>query len=294
MDKPFLKLHLSILLAGFTGIFGKLILLESFPLVWYRMLFTSILFLGYLWFAKKIPLIPLREAAKLSCLGALLAVHWVFFYGSIKYANVSIGVVCFAMNGFFAAIFEPIANRKAISPRELCYSLITVCGIMMIFHFDTQYRTGIILGVISAALAALHVVGIRRVGRNRPATPIFLYQMGGGFLLITLLSPAYFALFPGMVLVPTVEDIIYLLLLASACTIGLFLLQIQALQKISAFTVSLSYNLEPVYSIILAMALFGEARELGLAFVAGLVCITASVGLQSVYALRQIRNLPSS
>ena len=291
MDKPFLKLHISVVIAGFTGIFGKLISLEAGPLVWYRMLLTSLLFLGYLWVAGKIPRIPLREAAKISCLGMLLAIHWICFYGSIKYSNVSVGVVCFALNGFFAAIFEPIANRKPISSRELCYSLISVCGIALMFHFDTHYRTGIILGILSAALAALYVVGIRHIGRDRPATPVFLYQMTGGFLLLTLLVPAYLAMFPETSLIPTTGDIGYLLLLASVCTIGLFILQIQALQKISAFTVSLSYNLEPVYSIVLAMLLFNEAKELGAPFAAGLACIVVSVSLQSLYALRQMRGV---
>lgn len=32
--------------------------------------------------------------------------------------------------------------------------------------------------------------------------------------------------------------------------------------KISAFTVSLSYNLEPIYSILLTMAFFGEAPSM--------------------------------
>ncbi|MCC8194602.1 MAG: DMT family transporter [Deltaproteobacteria bacterium] len=294
MTNPFVKLHVSILIAGFTGIFGKLITLQAGPLVWYRMLFTSVLFLAYLWLAKKMPRIPLREAVKIACIGAIVASHWVCFYGSIKYANVSIAVVCFALNGFFTAIFEPVANRKSVSVREICYSLITVCGIALIFHFDTQYRTGILLGVVSAALAALYTVGIRRIGKSHSATSIFLYQMTGGFTLLTLLAPAYLAVFPETVAAPSAMDLVYLLLLSSICTIGLFILQIQALQKISAFTVSLSYNLEPIYSIVLAMILFGEAKELGAAFVAGLVCIAISVCLQSLSAVRQMRAAPSA
>ena len=67
----------------------------------------------------------------------------------------------------------------------------------------------------------------------------------------------------------------------------MFLLQIQALRKISAFTVNLSFNLEPIYSIILAIILFDEAAELGPAFFVGLGLICASVALQSIAAARQ-------
>lgn len=293
MNNPFVKLHISILLAGFTGILGKCIALPAGPLVWYRLLFTASLFGGYLWVAGKLPRIPLREAGKIAAVGTLVTLHWIFFYGSIKYANVSIAVVCFALTGFFTAIFEPLAAKKSVSLRELCYSLITVCGVALIFHFDTRYRTGIILGVLSAAFAGLFTVGIRRVGATNASSDMFLFQILGGFLLLTLLAPAYLAFFPETALIPSGMDLVYLFALSSVCTIGMFLLQIQALRHISAFTVSLSYNLEPIYSIVLAMILFGEAKELGLSFAAGLACIVLSVSLQSLYVMRQVRRTGS-
>ena len=38
--KGFIQLHLSVLLAGFTGLFGRLITLNEVDIVWYRMLFV--------------------------------------------------------------------------------------------------------------------------------------------------------------------------------------------------------------------------------------------------------------
>ncbi len=287
MGNAFAKLHAAIALAGLTAIFGKLIQLPEGPLVWYRMLLTSALFSGWLLATGKMPRIPAREALVICGVGVLLAVHWIFFYGSIKYANVSIAVVCFALVGFFTAIFEPLFSGGRVSPREILFSLITVCGIALIFHFDARHRTGIVLGVLSAALAALFNIATRRVGRKHPSTAMLLYQMIGGFVFLSLAAPAYLALFPGQALLPAARDALYLFLLSSLCTIGLFLLQIQALQSISAFTVSLSFNLEPVYSIALAMVLFGEAGELGASFFIGLALICASVLLQSVCVLRR-------
>ena len=287
MGNAFAKLHLSIFLAGFTGILGKLIQLPEGPLVWYRMLMTSVLFFGYLLATKELPRIPAREAGKICGVGALIALHWIFFYGSIKYANVSIAVVCFALTGFFTAILEPLCSGTKISLRELLFSLVTVAGIALIFHFDTRYRTGIILGVISALFAALFTIAMRRVGRKHDSSTMLLFQMAGGLAFLTLAAPGYLALFPGAVVVPAGLDLLYLFLLSSLCTIGMFLFQIQALRSISAFTVNLSFNLEPVYSILLAMILFGEASELNFSFFMGLALICASVLLQTVYAIRQ-------
>ena len=180
MRNAFVKLHLSIVLAGFTGIFGKLIQLPEGPLVWYRMLMASVLFFFYLLVAGNLPRIPVREVCKICGVGALIALHWMFFYGSVKYANVSIAVVCFALAGFFTAILEPLFGRTKLSPRELLFSLLTVAGIALIFHFDTHYRTGIILGVISAVFAALFTIAMRRVGKSHDSTTMLLFQMVGG------------------------------------------------------------------------------------------------------------------
>ena len=51
--------------------------------------------------------------------GAIVALHWVFFYGSIKYANVSIGLVCFSAVGFFTALLEPLILKRRINAVEL-------------------------------------------------------------------------------------------------------------------------------------------------------------------------------
>lgn len=287
MNNPFVKLHVAILLAGMTGILGKLIQLSEGPLVWWRMLMTSLLLFAYLWHAGKLPRIALRDMLAIMGIGCLIAIHWIFFYGSIKAANVSIAVVCFALTGFFTAILEPLFFRRRISPREICFSLITVFGIALIFHFDTRYRLGIILGVLCAVFSALFTICVRKMGDRHTSSTMLLFQMIGGWAFLTLCAPVFLALAPGVPVMPTLSDWIYLFLLSSVCTIGLFLLQIQALQQISAFTVNLSFNLEPVYSIAIAMAFLGEANELNFSFFAGLAMICVSVVLQSMYALRQ-------
>ena len=45
--KGFIQLHLSVMLAGFTGLFGRLITLNEVDIVWYRMLFTSLILLVF-------------------------------------------------------------------------------------------------------------------------------------------------------------------------------------------------------------------------------------------------------
>lgn len=281
MDKTYLKLHFSILLAGFTGVFGKLISLNEGLLVWYRVLLTSLFLFVFLAVTRKLSKISFSDFVRISKVGAVLALHWVFFYGSIKASNVSIGVVCYSLIGFFTAVLEPVILHRKFSGRELMYSLITLLGVMLIFSFDTRYRLGITLGVVSAALASLFTIMTKKISNDYPPRTILFYEMLGGFVFISALLPLYLQVFPVASIVPSVQDTIWLLLFVVFCTALLQLLLIVVLKKISAFTVSLSYNLEPIYSILLAMAFFGEAKELNFAFYAGVALIILSVLLQT-------------
>lgn len=280
MKQAFIKLHLSIILAGFTGIFGKLITLNEGLLVWYRMLITSLLLFILLKIWKKFRLLPLQDMIRIGGVGFLLAMHWVFFYASIKASNISIGVICFSLVGFFTAILEPFINHRRFSVTELILSLITLSGIILIFNLDMRYQSGIILGVISSALAALFTIMNKRVGADYTSSTMLFYEMGGGFICLSVILPVYLYNFQVDTLVPSTQNIIYLMVFSVFCTILLYILQIQALKSISAFTVNLSYNLEPVYSIVLAMAFFGEAKELNYSFYLGLTLIVLSTVLQ--------------
>lgn len=155
MKQVIIKLHISILLAGATGLFGKLITLNEGLLVWYRMLLASGLFFLFLVVSKRFRRISVHDFIRIAGVGFLIALHWVFFYGSIKASNVSVGVVSFSTVGFFTALFEPLILKRKIRLREFIYSFISLLGVCLIFSLDVRYRLGIGLGVISGALASL-------------------------------------------------------------------------------------------------------------------------------------------
>lgn len=285
------KLHLSIVISCFTSIFGRLISLNEGVLVWERLLISfCALYLLAAWKKKLEKAAPL-ELLKILGVGILLGIHWLFFYGSIKYANVSIGIICFSSVGLFTAIFEPLINKHGFSKREILYSLITIAGIFLIFHFDSGFRTGIILGTISSAVAAIYSIVNKRVSsRHEHSSFMLVYELLGGLIFISAILPFYLHFFPVPSLIPSPTDLLWLLLLSLCCTIGLYLLQIQALKKLSAFTVNLSYNLEPIYTILLAMLIFNEAKEVNFAFYIGLSLIMLSVLLQTRTAIANVEN----
>jgi len=287
MKKAFIQLHIAVFLAGFTAILGKLILLNEGLLVWYRIFLTVLVLGGIMFFQKQLKRIPLNAAIKIAGVGLIIAIHWVTFYGSVKYANVSVALVCFSATGFFTAIFEPLIFRKKVVVAELLLGVLAISGIYIIFDFHPQYKTGIIFGIFSAMGSALFPIFNKQLlSRFTPRT-LTLYELGGGLAALTILLPFYLNSFPATYYLPTLTDWGWLLILAIICTVLCFDLQLNALKKISAFTANLTYNLEPIYGIILAFIFFRENKQFHNEFFIGLGLILLAIVLQMIRVIRQ-------
>lgn len=286
MRNAFLQLHTAIFLASCSGIFGTLIQLSEVLITWYRMLFAATAMIIIVLLSKK-KITFRRDKLKIAAAGFLLGLHWIFFYGSILYANVSVGVVCFCLSGFFTALLAPLAGKKRISIIELLVSGLTMAGILLIFHFDDAFRTGIILGIVSSLLFALFTISNERINRTNDTMEVTTCEMCGGAIGIGILLPLYRYFSPAGSILPMPEDLVYLFILSLVCTVGAFLLLNRAQQKIPAFTVSLSFNLEPVYAILLAVILFHEDKQLTASFFIGLALIILSLLLQTIRVMMQ-------
>jgi drug/metabolite transporter (DMT)-like permease len=277
MKKAFLQLHIAVFLAGFTGILGRLITLNEGMIVWYRLLFTAITMWVLFGLMKKLKALSFPEILKVSAVGFIAAMHWVTFYSSIKYANVSVALVCFSAIGFFTALFEPLILRKKMNYMELLLGLVTIAGIYIIFHFEAQYKTGIIIGIISSILAALFPIYNREFLKRMNVETLLTWQQTGGLLLLSALLPAYLAKFPADHFLPGWSNFGWLLVLSWICSVIAFQLSGNALKRLSAFTVNLTYNLEPVYGILLAFMVYHENELLSKWFYIGFAIIAVAL-----------------
>jgi drug/metabolite transporter (DMT)-like permease len=118
---------------------------------------------------------------------------------------------------------------------------------------------------------------------------VTFYELGGGWLTLTFLLPFYLGAFPPGHFIPSFPDFLWLLVLSLLCTVLAFRLSVGALREISPFTVNLSYNLEPVYGILLACLIYREDRHLGDGFLPGFAVILFSVAFQSLRVWRKGR-----
>jgi drug/metabolite transporter (DMT)-like permease len=293
MKKAFIQLHIAVVFAGFTAILGKLIDLNEGMLVWYRMFLSAVTLAIILYFRNELKKLSLKNCLMLFGVGAIIAMHWVTFYGSIKYSNVSVSVTCLSAIGFFTSLLEPLIIRRRLDIVEVLLGLLAIAGIYLIFNFYPEYKTGTIFGILSALLACLFPILNKKILNNFSPKIVTLYEMTGGCIALCFILPLYFHFFPANYFLPTATDWMWLLVLAWICTVFAFILSLNSLKHISAFTVNLSYNLEPVYSIIMAFIIFKENKFLGPGFYYGFALILLAITLQMmrVYHERKINKI---
>ena len=284
--KNYFLLHLLVFIWGFTAILGTLISIDAIPLVWYRMLFATILIFVYFIIKKKSLRISPRAFLKFLFTGILIALHWVFFFSAIKIANVSIALVAMSTGALFTSIIEPFFFKRKLILLELIFGLIVISGLYLIFDTENTYTLGIIFALIASFLSALFTVLNGLFIKDHDAETISFYQLffGVAFITIYILSTTGFSLKDFSL---NNSDLFYLLILSSICTAYAFIVSVKIMKYLTPYTVMLTINLEPVYGIILAVLIFGEKEKMSPQFYIGASVILITVIINGLLKNRQ-------
>jgi len=282
-------MHVAIFLWGFTGLLGKLITLNEGMLVWYRMLISSMA-IGLLLAARgKLPRLRAGELFRIAGVGVLVMLHWVTFYASIKLASISVAMICLSTIALFASIIEPLVNRRKFDYLEIVFSAVAVIGISHIYATDASASAGILIGIVSALISATFSVFNKRLATRHAPLTISFVELFSGWLFLTFLLPVYTRIQPTTAFVPGAGDTVFLLILSLVCTVLTWILSLQALRKVTAFTMGLALNLEPVYGIILAVLFAGEGHYITVDFLLGALTILVTVVLHTMYKFSRRR-----
>lgn len=284
--KNYLHLHFIVFIWGFTAILGALISLDALPLVWFRMLFAVGFILIYIYF-KKIPFrIPTKSAIKFILTGFIIALHWFTFFKAIKVSNVSITLACLSTGAFFTSLLEPILYGKKVVWYEVFFGLLVVFGLCIIFNVEGKYVEGMIYALICAFLSALFAVINSQFVKTHNSVVISFYELAGGVAFFTALllfsnsfTPNFFQL--------SSKDFMYLMILSSICTAYAIIASTALMKHLSAYTVMLTINLEPIYGIILAVIIFKEKEKMSTEFYIGAILILATVIINAIIKSRK-------
>lgn len=289
--KHHLHLHLIVLIWGFTAVLGALISLEAIPLVWFRMFIAAAAVLIFMLVSGRWKKPDKYSLFKMLGLGLALALHWLTFFGAIKISNVSVTLSVMATGAFFTAFLEPLIFKRPMNWQEVTLGLFAVLGLGIIFHATTQYFWGILMALFSAFLSALFSVFNGRLVQENSATTISFFELFFGvlgisvYLLITGGFDADFFVLSG-------SDWLYITILATICTAYAFIASVNLMKWLTPFTLMLTINLEPVYGILLALLIFGEAEYMSGTFYLGAAIILCTVLANGYIKTKGRRNYP--
>jgi drug/metabolite transporter (DMT)-like permease len=274
--KSYLHLHVIVFIWGFTAVLGALISLDALPLVWYRMVLAVGFILLYVWY-KKVPLqIQKRILLQLLFAGVIIALHWFTFFRAIKVSNVSVTLACLSTGAFFTSFLEPILFGRKVIWYEVFFGVIVIIGLSIIFHVESQYLEGILLGLSSAFLSALFSVYNSKFAKIYDPTLISFYELTGGIIFFSLLLLGTSSFSSSFFQIST-SDWVYLGILSSLCTAYAFIASVKVMRFLSPYTVMLTINLEPIYGIILAVLVFQEKEKMNPQFYLGALIILITV-----------------
>ncbi len=269
-----------VLILGFTGIFGKLISLNTIELVWYRMLIAFITLFTFLAFKKELTKIKKKDFFGLLFVGSLVAVHWFFFFESIKVSNVSVAVVCLSTASFFSAMIEPFFLKRKPKLYEYILGIVVFVTLFLMLEAETKYTMGYIYGIIASFLGTLFTLYNAKYINRLEASKITMVEMLAGVIIFSILMLINKEIGISNLKI-NINDFVYLFLLGTICTAAVFVWMVEIMKYISPYSLIMAINLEPIYSIVLALIIFSESEHMNLSFYVGASVIIFVVFLES-------------
>lgn len=275
-----LSLHILVLILGLTGVLGKLITLEAIHLVWWRMLIAFVGLAIFLAVKKELFKIKKRDFLNILGIGVIVTLHWLCFFQSIKVSNVSIAVVCLATSSLFAALIEPLFFKRKISLHEIIMGIIVIIALAYILGTDKTFLSGYIYGILAAFLGTLFTLFNAKYIKKIGAAKITMIEMLAGVLIISsiFIINQDFSVFNTKI---ETNDLIYLIILGIICTAMVFVWMTEIVRYITPYSLIMAINLEPIYSILFALIIFGDSELMNTSFYIGSSVIILVIFLES-------------
>ena len=275
-----------VLILGLTGVLGDLISLPAIDLVWYRMLIAFISLFIFLLFKKELFSISRKHFLEILGVGVLVAIHWFCFFHSIKISTVSVAVVCLATSSLFSALIEPIFFKRKLLAYEVIMGVIVIIALAFIMGTEKQYLSGYIYGIIAALLGTLFTLFNAKYINKVGAAKITMIEMLSGVIIFTglLLFQDNYTVFKFNI---SIKDLTYLIILGTLCTAMVFVWMTEIMRHITPFSLIMAINLEPIYSIILALFIIGDKEIMSTSFYIGSCIIIGTVLIEGYLKNKQ-------
>jgi drug/metabolite transporter (DMT)-like permease len=273
--RDYLKLHLVVVAWGFTAILGKLIDMPAVEMLVWRTVLAALGF-GFVARWQKVSLqLTAAQAGRMLLLGGLLGAHWILFFISARLSTASVCLAAMPTAMVWCSLIEPWINgTRRWRPLELIVGAVIVGAVWLIYEVEFRYWLGFSVGLAAALLAAFFSVISKQIVARSHYAVLGTYQMSGAAIVSVI---GWLWLEKGHVTTPGWDDVLWLLLFASICTVWAYAGYMDVLRRLSMFTVNVIYNMEPIYGILLAALIFGSEEFMSSGFYLGAALIIGSV-----------------
>ncbi|AKQ56253.1 DMT family transporter [Bordetella hinzii] len=272
-QRALVYIHFAAVLFGLTGVFGELIQASAAVITLGRALF-AVASLAFFARIQRRPLLGMLTPAQLFVLvvaGALLALHWVTFFISVKVGGIAIATLGFASFPAFITLFEGLLFREKVRTAEWLVLALVTAGLVLVtpsFDFADQGTVGLAWGLLSGLSFALLALTNRRAASGMDPMQVACWQNA---IVSLIVLPFAVDQLPALAAV----DWLWVALLGVFCTGLSHYLFVSSLTRLNARSAGLVIALEPVYAIGFAWVLF--AQEPSLRMLAGAALIVAAI-----------------
>lgn len=296
--KNLLLLHLTVVIFGVTGILGKLIEADEIIIVFYRLIIAVIGIYAYFKISGYKINVSKEAIKETWYVGAIVGLHWITFFGSIKLSNVSVALICFSSGAFFTSLLEPLYFKRKLDYKEVLLGLVTVIGIFYVCKepgkpfFESKYLPGMLMSLFSASLSSwFTVINGVLIKRGRRAKNISFLELSFAFIfLLLVVGYEYHDQLGSLALRPI--DFLYVGILGLLCTSFAYIVSVDVMKELSPYTVVMAVNLEPIYSIVLAVLIWPESEKMSPTFYIGALIIIGIIFLNGYFKMKDRKKFP--
>ena len=284
-SKSILHFHFIVFIFGFTAILGSLISINSFQIVWFRVLIAALTIIVVIKILKKSIQISLSQLLMLMLCGFLISLHWVFFFEAIKVSNVSVTLSILSLGAFITSFLEPFFYKKKIVKYEVFLGIIVATGTIIVFKTQFHYLEGIIYALIAVLLSVFFTLINGKIINYLPSLTISFYELASGFLILSFILLVRGELSSEIIKI-TQDDLLWLLILGTLCTGYAFVISVDVMKHLSPYTLMISINMEPIYGMLLAYLILSDKEQMSSQFYVGFSLIFFSVIINGYLKLR--------
>ena len=284
-SKSILHFHFIVFIFGFTAILGSLISINSFQIVWFRVLIAALTIIVVIKILKKSIQISLSQLLMLMLCGFLISLHWVFFFEAIKVSNVSVTLSILSLGAFITSFLEPFFYKKKIVKYEVFLGIIVAVGTIIVFKTQFHYLEGIIYALIAVLLSVFFTLINGKIINYLPSLTISFYELASGFLILSFILLVRGELSSEIIKI-TQDDLLWLLILGTLCTGYAFVISVDVMKHLSPYTLMISINMEPIYGMLLAYLILSDKEQMSSQFYVGFSLIFFSVIINGYLKLR--------